>query len=138
MILKPYLSIGEIPFGAPRTLAQKEFSMPFESGEKRFGEIVDRYDYFIDLGIFVYYNAQGSIEAFEFFDPPGPELFGIHLLAISYSELLIALREMDASIVVQPSGTFTSLHLGIAGTPPRDGQATSPAETVMAFAKGYY
>lgn len=137
MLVDPYKSVGNLSFTDDREKTRALLNEEFEAGMKEFGSYKDYYDYFKDSGLFVYYNEEGGVNAFEFFEA-NPIFNGIDLLAEPYQKLVTMFKLLDAELVVEYDG-FTSFKLGIGANTNDDTESESAMpEAIIIFKKGYY
>ena len=127
---------GPARFGMRPTEVKTAINLPFDSF-KRDENQAHPCDSFND-DLFAYYDADGKAEAFEFFQPTRVTWNGKELFGMSFGELVEQVRNLDPTIVVDSSG-FTSFALGIgASAPDPEEQSAEPAESIIAFTRGYY
>lgn len=125
-------------FNDSRDEIRKKINDSFISGVKGDeDELADYYDYFEDSELFVYYDKNNKINAFEFFKPK-PVFNNINLLAKSFKELIDFFSKIDSDLITS-STEFTSYKYGIgANVSNESGDDADPPEAIIIFKKGYY
>ena len=137
MTIVPFESVGILFFLDTREGIRKNLNEKYASGVKGEEDFKEYYDYFEASELFVYYDSDDNIQAFEFFKS-NPIFKGINLFGISYSKLVRLFLEFDGNLDTG-FDCFTSFEYGIganAADEP-DHEATLP-EAVIIFKKGYY
>jgi hypothetical protein len=128
---------GSITFGMSPADARAQVGATFKSF-KRTPQSTFPCDFFPSLGVFLYYTAQGQLEAIEFASPAQPHFQGSDLLKLSFSDLVALLSAVDPKIDIRDDG-FTSRACGIgAYAPDASEDPAQPVETVLAFSASYY
>lgn len=95
-------------------------------------------DAFDELGIHVYYRADGRCVAIEVGAPGSPTLFGKKIIGAPFKVVEHVVRGLDAEVEVDESG-LTSLALGVAiYCPAHKDNDVLPVEGVLVFERGYY
>jgi hypothetical protein len=112
MEIKPYIGVGGLFFSDNRKTIRKKLNLQYVTGIKGEDAFSEQYDYFEEIGLFVYYDSLDALWAFEFFDPI-PVFAGANLLNQRYKDLLNLLLTFDPSLEIS-YGDFTSFKLGIA------------------------
>jgi hypothetical protein len=140
MIVDPFKSVGDLFFNDSRPVIRKKINEPFISGIKgdEDDEIKDYYDYFEKMELFVYYDKDDKINAFEFFKP-SPVFKGVNLLLERFDNLIKFFFEIDPDLISDSSSEFRSNKFGIGANVSDDSEAeTAIPEAVIIFRKGYY
>lgn len=136
-VINPYTSAGPIEFGMTLLQVRQIVGRPCKSF-KRTSESVHPCDFFQDEGVFVYYQADGRVEAVEFARPAEPSFDGTDLLSIPFPQLMALLQGRDDSMEIDAT-ECTSKAVGIgAYAPEAEESPEKPAESVIVFRKGYY
>lgn len=131
------VGVGPVSFGMPPAAVRNALGVPFESF-KRTPQSAYPLDSFPSLNLFVYYTAEGKVEAVEFGAPAIPLLNGENLLEMGFSDVVSFVSKRDANVVVEDDG-FTSKLLGVGGYAPFAADSPSePPESIIVFSKGYY
>jgi hypothetical protein len=139
MLIKPFKSVGELLFSDTRQQIREKLNEDFITGIR--GEesdsIKEYYDYFEHSGLFVYYDENNTINAFEFFE--GIATFnGINILNIYYNQLVKLFVGLDPDLNVEYN-CFTSYKYGIGGATNDDPDSNDALpENVIIFRKSYY
>ena len=136
-LITSYVGAGNIKFGMTsgevRFLLGKNFK-----AFKRTPSSELPCDFYESLGVFVYYKLPGIVAAIEFSDPAEPEFSGEKLFHLSFDELKRSLLVRDKKLEIAVD-SLISYSLGIgAYAPDADEDSSLPAESVIAFEKGYY
>lgn len=137
MTIVPFESVGNLLFSDTRQAIRKKLNEEYTSGIKGEDDFKEYYDYFEASALFVYYDSDDNLRAFEFFKS-NPIFKGINLLETSYSKLVQLFLELDRNLVIE-FDYFTSFEYGIganAANDPED-ENTFP-EAVIVFKMGYY
>ena len=123
-------------FGLTRTEVRMLIDSQVDSRKRNQSD--SSYDYFIGLGIFMYYDAEDKLEAIEITKPAKPQLSLVSLLELSFvsaKKLLLSLSEN----VREDGAGATAEDLGIGVYAPfakKDPKAL--IEAVIVFGHGYY
>lgn len=131
--IEPYEAVGSIRFGM--TASQVRGELAEHRVEREPNTPCDRFE---DVGIRVYYAADGTTEAVELRPPARPLLDGRALLGTPYRPLEAWLSTLDGAVKLEHSG-LTSMAFGIrlyAASAKR--LPDSPVEVVTVFARAYY
>jgi hypothetical protein len=137
LTIQPNVSAGPIEFGMSSVQVRKNINKAFKSF-KRTPLSAHPCDYFEEEGIFVYYEADGRVEAVEFVEPAEPTFENKNLLTVSFAELVAFFEKRDESAEIDTT-EFTSKLFGIGASAPLAKESPEkPAESVIAFRKGYY
>jgi hypothetical protein len=137
MLVDPYKSVGNLSFTDDREKIRALLNAEFEAGIKEFGTYRDYYDYFKDSGLFVYYNEEGNVNAFEFFEA-NPVFNDVNLLTISYHNLIEMFKSLDPELSIEYN-SFTSHKLGIGANTNDDPESElAMSEAIIIFKKNYY
>lgn len=129
--------VGPIRFGMSPEDVRTVLGAEFESF-KRTPSSVHPCDHFFRYECFVYYDAQGLVEAVEFAEPATPMLDDLNLLGVSFMSLVERIRQADPDLSVESDG-FTSLWLGIGGwAPAAEEKPDEHLDSIIVFARGYY
>lgn len=133
MNIIPFQSVGELNFTDERNVLREKINAVYEPGIKEFGGYKDYYDFFPELDMLIYYDADDRVNAFELFST-GPEYRDIDLLSETYKELLELFKVFDPGLEIG-ADSFDSAKLGILinATDPDD-----LPESVLIYRKGYY
>ena len=139
MTVIPFTSIGNLFFSDSRAQIRNKLNEKFSPGVKSLDDSTfkDYYDYFEASELFVYYDEQNNVNAFEFFN--GNLVFkGINLLKEPFDRLIEVLSELDPDLDYDGIN-FTSNKYGLSGGPKYNefGDMTT-AESIVVFKKGYY
>lgn len=137
MLVDPYKSVGNLSFTYDRKQIRSLLNEKFEVGVKEFESYKDYYDYFRESGLFVYYDDEDKVNAFEFFEA-NPVFNGMNLLTMSYHSLIDMLKSLDSELIIEYDG-FTSYKFGIGGNTSDDPEnELAMPEAIIIFKKGYY
>jgi hypothetical protein len=137
MLVVPYKSVGNLSFTDSREKIRASINEKFETGVKEFGSYKDYYDYFKEKGLFVYYDENDEINAFEFFEV-NPIFNDTNLLAIPYHNLIDMFKSIDSELAIEYNG-FTSYKFGMGGNTSDDPEnELAMPEAIIIFKKGYY
>ena len=119
-------AVGQAPYHARRT--------EFDAAE---------YDFFPDLGLFVYYDERDRVHSVEFTRDARVSYNGFELFTHSASDALEWARCQDAALAVK--GGFVSIALGLSMHAPLleepdldHAERSEPAESFMIFRRGYH
>lgn len=139
MIVVPFESVGNLFFSDKREVIREKRFEKFSSGVKGDDSDVhkDYYDYFEESELFVYYDGDDIVNAFEFYQPI-PVFNNLNLLKASYGDLVTIFLELDPNLSSNYND-FTSFKYGIGANTnddPEDENAVP--EAVIVFRKGYY
>jgi hypothetical protein len=129
--------VGPITFGMGPNFAREAMRVPFTSFN-RTSQSAYPCDYFESAGCFVYYDANGTVEAVELANPARVILEGRNLLDESFGKLadFVLARDTDASL---ETDGITSVKLGLGAYAPLASEDPgSPSESVIIFRRGYY
>jgi hypothetical protein len=133
MIITPYISVDNLFFTDSRVQLREKIRKDFEEGKK--GEA--DYDYFKGNGLFVFYDNNGKIDAFEFFEA-NPVFQNVDLLSITWKQLLDFFQAIDINLEIDYN-QFTSYKFGIGGNTNDDPDFDNAMpEAIIIFRKGYY
>ncbi|AYL97501.1 hypothetical protein [Mucilaginibacter celer] len=137
MRIEPYKSVGELLFSDSRQTIRKKLNVRFEAGVKSFGKISERYDYFIDLGLTVFYDKNDGVNAFDFFE--GDIFFhDINLLKTPFNKLIQLFTDLDLDVVISYA-EITSYKYGIGFYTTDDvNDPMAMPIRVFIFKNGYY
>lgn len=95
-------------------------------------------DYFAEVGIFAYYDANGVLEAIEMAEPAVPTLNGVNLLGLNFEAVLALLKSKDDAVSTGADGAISKA-LGVSVYAPQALKNPSAnCESVMVFMHGYY
>lgn len=135
--ISSYKGVGVIDFGMTPDQVRTYLGGAYKSF-KRTPASKFPCDYYVDLGLFVYYKLPGEVEALEFVSPACPELENKNLLALSFDDVKKLLITKDPNLEVN-SDSLTSYSLGIGVyAPDADEDSSLPVGSVIVFEKGYY
>lgn len=133
MQITPYTSVGNLFFTDSRTQIRNKLNEEFKIGKKGNGE----YDYFTISGLFVFYDDNGKIDAFEFFEA-NPIFQSVDLLTITWKQLLNFFQTIDPNVEIDYND-FLSYEYGIGGNTNDDPDLDDAMpEAVIIFRKGLY
>ncbi len=135
--IRPHLGAGEIAFGMTPNQVRALLGDPFESF-KRSPLAEFPCDHFESLGIFVYYQAPGIVEALEYHQPASPTLDGISLLATPVARLISLATEKDPGATVEDDSVTCLAQGWGAWLPDAEDHPDRPAESIIVFRRGYY
>jgi len=138
MIIVPFTSVGNLFFNDSRKVIREKINAPFTVGRRGQDddEFNDFYDYFEGGGLFVYYDKNDKLNAFEFFDP-NPIFRGVDLLREPFDRIVDFFKEIDPNLVSGDSFEFRSDTYGIGGTCSNNDDSDCP-EAIIIYRKGYY
>ncbi|WP_445682473.1 hypothetical protein [Radicibacter daui] len=135
--IRPSVGFDQIDFGTPVAEVRARMGTTFESF-KRTPEQAFPADYFPEDGAFLYYDAQGQLEAVELASPAQARIGEHDLLALTFKESLACLKRLDPDTVADNSGANApALGIGL-WSPLCRGDEAAPVEAVIIFRKGYY
>lgn len=134
--IAPLSGVGPIAFGMTRQQLRSIFGTP-TSSFARTPESVPC-DEYRPQGFFVYYMADDTVEAVEFF-APSTVLLGEHsLLGEAFEKSRLHMLERDQNLSVEADG-LTSNAFGIAlFAPSANDDPTLCPESILVFRKGYF
>lgn len=136
-LIEPFVAVGPIPFGATRAQVRRLLAVPVESFMRNEDDIAE-IDEFESLGIFVEYDKDDVCISIEMSVPANPIFRSREMLREPYAQLRTWITTLDSSADIDEAG-LDSAALGIglyADLPKRD--RTSPAESAIAFKRGYF
>lgn len=137
MTIIPFMSVGDLHFSDTREVIRRKLNCQFEIGVKEFGKVKEYYDYFTSKDLFIFYDENNRVNAFEFFDAP-PIYEGLNLLQIPFKDLLKLFGDWDSNLIFDGLG-FTSNKTGIGiGAPNFSDDPNCLPESVIVFRLGYY
>lgn len=138
LLISPGKGVGAIEFGMSQTQVHDLFNVKLEPF-KRNKLCTEPCDYYRDLGLFVYYSAEGIVEAVEFGLSSCPPVFeGINLLSLSFDSAQKQLLQFDKNLV-STNSDLISFKLGIgAWAPTAKEEPHLPIQSVIVFDEGYY
>jgi len=130
MEIVPFLSVGSLSFGDSRQVVRNKLASVYSVFVKDLGAgETDSYD---DLGLHLYYDAEGNLEFVEGFEPANITFNGVGFIGADLTSIVAQFRQQGfASFQSDVGVKFPGL--GIALTAP-DGVV----EGVAAHRKGYY
>jgi hypothetical protein len=133
----PLQGVNDIRFGMTpekvRRLAGADFTV-FKRGH------TDPHpsDHFKTLGMFCYYDANGTLEAVEFADPARPSIHGVEFLHMPFDAAKSALARLDNQFEEDLDGAI-AYRIGVSiWVPLLKDDPSSPVESVLAFRAGSY
>lgn len=137
MLVEPFIRVGNLYFNDTKEQIRGKLNQKFEEGIKEFDSIKEYYDYFPALELFVYYNTNDNVNAFEFFKS-NPVFNSLDLLTMTYSELVVVFSNLDPDLE-NGYNDFTSNKFGIGGNASDDPEdENSLPEAIIIFRKDYY
>lgn len=131
--------INNIEFGMDSENVRRLMSAQWETGPWRNISPEFPTDWFRDMGVFAYYDAEGFLEAMEFHEPADVCLGGVNLLGLQYGEARSLLGGIDPHFSVDEEGAdFRTLSIGL--YVPDAGELADKAriESVLVGRSGYY
>ncbi|SDG38118.1 hypothetical protein SAMN04488117_11852 [Celeribacter baekdonensis] len=133
----PLRGVVDIEFGADRDAVRNILGTAYTSF-KRTPLSVCPLDHFSGLGVFVLYDAQEKVEAFEF-DDTGTVMFrGSNLVALTPS-LFREIITDSAAEYVEDEEEIISRSLGACGWfPSKSTDQTQTAKSILIFKEGYF
>jgi hypothetical protein len=139
MLVEPFKSVGNLLFTDTRQQIRGKLNESFVYGLKEDvnDDIKDYYDYFEHSGLFVYYDENDNVNAFEFFQA-NPVFNEVNLLTIHYNQLVKLFMELDTDLDVEYD-RFTSYKYGVGASTNDDPESEMAIpEAIIIFRKGYY
>ena len=135
--IKSYVGVGPIVFGMTAKEVRSALGCTYEEFKRDpMSPIIT--DAFDSLGVFVCYNVDKKCNAIEMAAPAQPFFAGRDLLNNSFGNVFEYLRGFDRGVNLRIDG-LTSFALGIGlYAPDCVKDRPSPAESVIAFERGYY
>lgn len=133
-LIKEYEGVNNIKFG----YSSKKIEKIVMNKPKKF--MKTKFDVFItdEYGDFyVYYDADGSCEAIEFFSLKQVQFKDICFGELNYQQIEEKMREIDSSLDIDECG-FTSYAYGIGVYAPYKYEENAVVESVIIFKNGYY
>jgi hypothetical protein len=135
--IRPYEGAGKLHFGMRALEVKGLLGEASDSFFKLPSDILASEQYETE-NLFIYYKEPGNVEAIEFYPPAKVFLESTELFSLSYEELKTLLLTLDPELEVEVD-SLTSYRLGIgAYTPNAEEDSPLPAESIIAFEKGYY
>jgi hypothetical protein len=136
--IEPLIGVGQVKLG----MSQMEVrSLPFgvvRSFKKTTFSVLPS-DYFVDVGIVIYYKEPGTVEAIEFSGPSEPTLNGVKLVSSSVELVKEALLSADPKLEIDQDGFIShSLGIGVALELDEEDNPSLKVQSVIVCEKGYY
>ncbi|QKJ28808.1 hypothetical protein HQ865_03215 [Mucilaginibacter mali] len=133
MNIIPFQSVGDLNFTDERHVLRGKIDGEYQPGMNEFEGHTEYYDFFPEVDMLIYYDADDRVNAFEFFSQ-GPEYRDIDLLSETYADLLKLFKVFDPELIIEEDN-FESAKAGIVVN------ATEPddlPESVLVYREGYY
>ena len=135
--IEPFVGAGALKFGMSPAQVRSICGDDYVSF-KRVPTVAVPHDLFESLGLFVYYNKIGIVEALEFTKPAKPIYKQNNLIALSYAMFQTFLQKDDPILEIEED-SIISHRLGIGAWYPHGAdEPGNPAETIIVFEKDYY
>ena len=132
-----YSGVGPLRFGMSAEEVRTVMGLPFRTFKKTPAALLPT-DFFVDVGLHVYYKVPGKCEAIEMATPAEPTLDGLLLIGRPFSEVREWFENRDDSVIVDGSG-LTSTRYGVGLYAPHAAKKPrEPIEGVIVFERGYY
>lgn len=133
MNIIPFKSVGDLNFTDDRHLLRGKIDGEYQPGMNEFEGHQEYYDFFPEVDILIYYDANDRVNAFEFFSQ-GPEYRDIDLLSETYTDLLELFKVFDPELMIEDDN-FESPLLGIVVNAT---DAQDLPDSVLVYREGYY
>jgi hypothetical protein len=133
----PYVGIGTLRFGMTVEQVRNQLAVLAQPFNK-VSWAAHPTDAFDEVGLHVFYTADGKCEAFELAAPAKPTLHGTPLVGAAFDAVRDFLQGVDPALDVDESGA-TSRALGVAiYCPSHESTSGALVEGVLVFERGYY
>lgn len=93
----PHEGVGNIKFNMSRDEVRNRIGGTFRSFT-RWQDTEPLSDYYHDIGVFCYYDADDRLEAMEFAAPARPSVAGVEFLGLSFKDAFEKLRSLIARL----------------------------------------
>jgi hypothetical protein len=136
-LIAPLKGVGNIKFGMVPNEVRSRIGLPYRSF-KRSSVSSFPCDHFEQLGVFFYYDSNGTLEAIEMTSRACPTLNSVDLFALDFESATRALAALDASLKSEVDSVI-SYGLGVSiYAPLAKDNPKAPLESVIAFRAGYF